>query len=134
MLQPSGTTPALVEPHRSVLLAGKELQLEALGRREGINVVAEGVVIGKGDGRPDRNDEHERMELGVLLSDLVDAGRRSQRRGPPARIEADHGVGDRRAVGLADGDDELGGGGRHAGDEQKQGEERAHERILRPQW
>ena len=92
MLQPSATTPGLVEMDRPRLVLGEQLQLELFRRREGIDVVLGRIEVREGNVRADRNDGQERMELEVLLRDHeAAAGARGPRRGAGG-IERDDGV------------------------------------------
>ena len=89
MLQPSATTPGLVEMDRARLVLGEQLQLEPLRRREGIDVVLGRIEVREGDVRADRNDRQERMELQVLLRDDVAAAARAGRARRAGGIERD---------------------------------------------
>ncbi len=102
----------LVELDRARLLAAIQLQFEALGRREGIDVVAHLVVVGKGHVRTDRNHQHEGVKLDIVLVHHIGTGR-SRRGGARRRPEGDHGIGDRLAGrGLQRNSKVRGGGGR----------------------
>ena len=59
----------LVEMDRARLVLGEQLQLELLGRREGIDVVLGRIEVREGHVRADGNDGQERMKLQVLLRD-----------------------------------------------------------------
>ena len=57
----------LVEMHGRIGLAAIERQLKALGGRERVDLVADGVAVGELDGRAHRDDEQVRCEAAIHL-------------------------------------------------------------------
>jgi hypothetical protein len=100
MLQPSVTTPGLVEDDLARRGAGVELDLEGFRRREGVDVVQDRVVVGEGDLGPYLQDRQEGDELALALFDRDRAARAGIHR-TRRRHGVDRGVRDRRAGGIA---------------------------------
>ncbi len=92
----------LVERDAPGLVPGEKLQFEALGRREGIDMVLERIEVREGDRRVHRHDRDERMKLRVLLLDLIFALRVRRRRLPVLGIERHDHVGHGLSVAAGD--------------------------------
>ncbi len=95
----------LVEYDRAVLLPLLELELEPFGRREGIDMMTDGIVVEEAHPRPDRHYRHERLELNILLVDRVATA--DSRHRYTGIVDGHDRVGDWRAVGAAHLDVEI---------------------------
>jgi hypothetical protein len=115
-----------LERYRALLVAAIQFEFELVATGEGIDVVAELVVVGEGDLGADRRDEDEGRELLVLLGDL-ELPRKFRRGRAGNRRECDDSIGERLAVLRCHRDDEVARkSGRCADCERTSEQERLH--------